>query len=62
MDVLAPYICTWCGGMRGYCHHCGAAVHADEFFPGVGCVVCNERVRWSLIDAKMKREGTEGLR
>jgi hypothetical protein len=59
MDVLAPYVCSYCDGIRGYCPECGASVHADEFLPGVGCVICSERVRHALIHAKLNGKGAQ---
>ena len=60
MEVLAPYVCAYCGGTRGISRICSAPVHDDEFVAGVGCIVCSQQVRVALIDAKVnKGEGEE---
>lgn len=59
MGVLAPYVCTWCHGIRGYCPICGASIHDDEFVSGVGCVVCNVQLLRARIDAKASALLTE---
>jgi DNA-directed RNA polymerase subunit RPC12/RpoP len=57
MELRDPYVCSWCGGTRGFCLYCNASVHTDEFFPGIGCIVCSQSVRIAVIDRKLQKEG-----